>query len=134
MTETRYIELDLNEIAGECYRIADEHGWHESAHGAETLIPEKLLMLHSEVTEVTEAYRDFGLKHFYSELHRDNKQPKPLGVMSEIADVFIRLADLAQIVHKETRGLLDIPSLQDAIIEKMEYNKGRSYRHGGKAL
>lgn len=53
-----------------------------------------------------------------------NKVPmKPEGVPSEIADIVIRCADVA-----ERCGF----DLEAAIIEKMAYNKTRSYRHGGK--
>lgn len=50
---------------------------------------------------------------------------KPEGVPTELADVVIRVFDLA--------GWLGI-DLASAIREKMRFNKTRPYRHGGKAI
>ena len=50
---------------------------------------------------------------------------KPEGVVAELADVVIRVADLC--------GLYGI-DLDQAIEEKMAYNSTRPYRHGGKQL
>lgn len=50
---------------------------------------------------------------------------KPKGVPIELADVFIRLADLC--------ALLEI-DLDMALTTKAEYNRTRPYRHGNKAL
>lgn len=51
--------------------------------------------------------------------------PKPIGLPSELADVVIRTLDFAN-----TWGI----DLEAAIIEKLEYNKSRGHRHGGKRL
>ena len=48
---------------------------------------------------------------------------KPEGVTSELADVLIRIFDFC--------GKYQLP-LGKILIEKMEYNKKRPYRHGGK--
>jgi hypothetical protein len=60
----------------------------------------------------------------FKNLLRANKIPlKPIGIPSEVADIVIRAADMA-----ERCGF----DLQAAIAEKMEYNRLRAYRHGGK--
>jgi NTP pyrophosphatase (non-canonical NTP hydrolase) len=48
---------------------------------------------------------------------------KPEGIPSELADVMIRILDMA-----EAFGI----NLQEVMLEKHEYNKTRGYRHGGK--
>ena len=48
---------------------------------------------------------------------------KPVGVASELADVIIRVLDIAD--------EFDIPVIE-AILEKHDYNLTRPYRHGGK--
>jgi NTP pyrophosphatase (non-canonical NTP hydrolase) len=48
---------------------------------------------------------------------------KPIGLPSELADIIIRVLDLA--------ASLDI-DMDKAVIEKMQHNATRSARHGGK--
>jgi NTP pyrophosphatase (non-canonical NTP hydrolase) len=50
---------------------------------------------------------------------------KPEGVPIELADVFIRLADLCQLLE------IDLP---EALATKADFNRTRTYRHGNKAL
>lgn len=55
----------------------------------------------------------------------DSCDPKPEGVPIELADVIIRILDMA---HAE--GI----DMGEAIYRKMRYNTTRPHRHGGKAL
>ena len=72
-------------------------------------IPAKLALVHSEISEATEAFRHQDLENFSEEL----------------ADAVIRIIDLAY-------GL-EI-NLDSAIRAKIEKNRARAYRHGGKRL
>lgn len=106
---------DIKSLILECHQIAKEHGWWESVN-----IPEKLALIHSEVSEALEDYRsgaDVGV------LCVDLETKKPMGFPSELADIVIRVFDLA--------GFLSI-DLAHVIEQKMEFNKSRPYRHGGK--
>lgn len=107
-------EVYLSHLQSECWRIAEEHGWHETADD----VAAKLLLIHSEVSEATEDYRDDLMKIY----HRDGK---PCGFPIELADIIIRVLDLASILN------LDITT---AILMKMHYNESRPYRHGGKKI
>lgn len=99
----------------------------------------KLALIGSEVGEAVEAYRD---KHqdpagtYYrqgpelvlatDEDHADEtfwRRYKPEGLGSELADIVIRVFDLAGLVG------IDIAA---EIERKMKYNESRPYRHGGK--
>jgi NTP pyrophosphatase (non-canonical NTP hydrolase) len=51
--------------------------------------------------------------------------PKPEGVPSELADVIIRVLDIA-----DAYGL----NIGDAVIEKLNHNATRGLHHGGKAI
>ena len=124
-------------------------GWWEDTNRN---IGELLALVHSEVSEALEAYRDgdditdicyeypelYEVKRFGSDdvvarfsenestLMLDNGEVvlgKPVGVASELADVIIRILDMAE-------GL-NIPVTQ-ALIEKHQYNQTRAYRHNGK--
>lgn len=105
--------MTINELVDTSFRIADEHGWHES----ERPIPEMLMLLTTELAEAMEDYRTQNMELYFD----DNG--KPCGFVSEIADVFIRLGDLC--------GMLGI-DIEKAIEIKHMYNRKRSYRHGGK--
>jgi len=81
---------------------------------------ECMALLHSEVSEALEAYREFGTDDITDAITR-----KPEGVGSEFADIFIRLLDDCQ------RYGID---LEAEFRRKMDYNWTRDYRHGGKRL
>lgn len=106
---------------------------------------ELIALLHSEVSEAFEAHRNNEPKLWFEyEIPGPNgetlknkptdgfsDQPsfggvlgKPQGIASELADVLIRLVDMAQ-EH-------DIP-LISATISKHEFNQTRPWKHGGKA-
>lgn len=76
---------------------------------------ELIALIHSEVSECLEALRhdNPASKHV----------PEISGAEEELADVIIRIMDIAY-MHK-----WNIPK---ALFLKMEYNKTRPYRHGGK--
>jgi NTP pyrophosphatase (non-canonical NTP hydrolase) len=104
------------------HRTACDKGWWEGFKGpgvGDTIIPEKIALIHSEVSEALEAYRA-GLDP--RKVYLDSKG-KPEGVAAELADVLIRMMDLC--------GALDIP-LWEAVVIKMRYNESRPHRHGGK--
>lgn len=81
-------------------------------------IPEKLCLIHSEVSEALEDYRVGKLDTTARE-----SDGKPEGFATELADIVIRVMDLA--------GALGI-DLEAEIKRKMDFNDTRSYRHGGK--
>jgi len=92
----------------ECHAIAKQNGF-ETPTGFDQVDPiiRCLCLIHSEVSEALEAVRKND---------RDN-------FAEELADTVIRVFDLC--------GGLDI-DLEGAILAKMEVNRGRGYRHGGK--
>jgi len=92
----------------EIHQNAIDHGWYEDQRS----VPELLCLIHSEVSEALEGYRN-GVK--------DGEK----GCLAEeLADVVIRVFDMA-----EAYGI----DIVNEINNKHEYNKTRPYRHGGKA-
>lgn len=100
------------------YKTAEDHGWWEG----EPNIPEKLALIHSEVSEALEEYRKgIALDFVYFADKDPNGKPEGFGV--ELADAIIRILDLC--------GYLQI-DMAELIALKHNYNLTRSYRHGGK--
>lgn len=105
----------LAERTAEVVAWAQRKGWNNPG----PTFGEAMALLHSEVSEALEAFRDFGTADVTLE------DGKPEGVGSEFADVLIRLLHYA--------GLFGI-DLDAEYERKMAYNERRPYRHGGRAL
>lgn len=89
-------------------------------------VPEKLMLIVTEVAEAMEAVREGDLDGYVVSGTLNvtiDPKGKPLGLVSELADVVIRVADLC--------GALGV-NLADVIERKAAYNATRAYRHGGK--
>jgi NTP pyrophosphatase (non-canonical NTP hydrolase) len=108
--------MQINELINNSYKTAKSKGWWDDENRN---IPELLALIHSEVSEALEEYRENGHEKKY---YRKNDN-KPEGFIYELADILIRVADMS--AHYK----LD---LENALIEKMDFNKTRSYRHGNK--
>jgi NTP pyrophosphatase (non-canonical NTP hydrolase) len=91
----------VNNLCEEAYTNAKAKGWHDSPREMGTIIA----LIHSELSEALEADRKGDSENF----------------VEELADVCIRIFDLC--------GSLNL-DLESAIVEKMEYNKTRPYKHG----
>lgn len=127
----------IAQMTEEVYDNNVEKGWQPS----ENTFAESMMMLVTEVAEAVEAFRDHGLNDatadHYDRMHglcvhgeprgccSDGKLSKPEGVGSELADVLIRLLDTCYTFN------VDLVSEYE---RKMEYNRTRSYRHGGRTL
>ena len=101
----------------------DEHAngppWRSGPTFTTSCIPEKLMLIVSELSEALEEHRGGRAPtHTY---FNPEKPTKPEGIPSELADVMIRVADLA--------GAFGI-DLESAIRAKMAYNASRPHKHG----
>lgn len=111
----------LNEMARIVHENARDHGWWE---GGGRPFPEVIALIHSEVSEALEAYRDrMELTAIWHRPGKGVNPGKPEGVPVELADVIIRVMDFCAGVGID---------LEMAIAEKHAYNITRPYRHGGK--
>lgn len=91
----------------EVHQLARDKGWYEN----ERTIPELLCLLHSEVSEALEAYRNWIAEGEH-------------GCLSEeLADLVIRIWDMSEYLE------IDIA---EAVNKKHAVNLKRPYRHGNK--
>ena len=139
----------INHLAAEIHKNAVAHGWYEHPRS----FPEVIALMHSELSEALEEYRDGKPNEYYRcmkcqspagqicslpeseipcELGVEDdagegtcmyRDNKPEGIAIELADCIIRILD--------TCAEMGI-DIERAIAIKNEYNKSRPYRHGGK--
>jgi len=106
----------------EIHKNAVLHGWWDGVSTPEEkhkLIPEKLLLIITEVAEATEDYRNGSMDTFLG------AGGKPEGFWVEVADAVIRILDLAGAMGVDLEHIIEV---------KHEYNKTRPHRHGGKVI
>lgn len=105
------------ELQRACHKASKDAGWWIEQQGYSDLgeelfvplevVPTKLCLIHSEISEAMEAHRKDLM---------DDKLPHRKGIEVELADAVIRIMDLA--------GALDL-DIGGAIAEKMAYNAQR---------
>lgn len=125
--------MELNSLANESYRNAEEKGFYDAYYSLATIVDQhglesdlkflqqiwlshRLMLIVSELAEGLEAIRDNN----YSGV------PKSGGLMEELADSQIRLADLSKFIMSTKGG----DSLSQAVESKMAFNSNRERLHG----
>jgi len=107
----------MQDFTKRAHQTAVSKGWWDGVDDADAIVPEKLCLIHSEVSEALESYRNGEDMLWITDTG------KPEGLLAELADVVIRCADLS-----EALGL----DLGSAMSVKMDYNDTRPHRHGDK--
>jgi hypothetical protein len=105
--------MKINDFVREIHNNAKEKGWHDEKRSA----LEIHALIHSEISEATEEVRSNRPSGMYT------CEGKPEGEPVELVDAVIRIMD-----YFGSKGW----DLEGILMAKMEYNKTRSYRHGGK--
>lgn len=107
--------MNISELQNAAHQNSIDHGFWESDFN----FGEKMMLIVSEAVEAFEHWRDGQdpIEVFYG------PGDKPDGVPIELADIIIRVLDLAAYYNMD---------IERAIEVKMKYNASRPYRHGGK--
>lgn len=106
--------MTITELIKRSHALSREKGFYDPP----PTFGDQVALAHSELSEALDAYRKRGLEAWLD-------GQKPEGVAAELADVVIRVCDMA--------GAWDI-DLEAAIEAKHAYNVTRPYRHGNKRL
>ncbi len=128
--------LTIRDLVRAAFKNSEVHGFWETQQQTlpdgttETVracIPEKICLMHSELSEALEGFREDHSKKTHGQTEFDyevvKETGKPEGIVSELADCCIRIFDLC--------GAFDW-DLDRAISEKMKFNEGRPHKHGKK--
>jgi NTP pyrophosphatase (non-canonical NTP hydrolase) len=134
----------LNELAKQIYDNASEKGWHDKP----VAFGDAITNIHGELSEAWEDYRNnkplnevfykckskqvccnmkdgICLTAPFCNYITRCQHAKPCGIPSEFADVLIRVLDNCY--------MYDI-DIDKVVQEKMEFNKTRPFKHGGKII
>ena len=117
--------MNIFKLQNEVWKIAEEKGWHE---GEPISFGDFIALCHTKLSEAFEVFRvrgNDGIAETGFVEDGDKGNWKPVGVPIELANVIMRILD-----YSETHGI----NIEKAIEKKIEFNKTREHRHGGKFL
>jgi NTP pyrophosphatase (non-canonical NTP hydrolase) len=107
-------DMTIKEMQRLCFQQAEKSGWHEKP----ITFSDMTALLHSEISEAYEEYRNTKPLIYYNE-----NNPKPEGIAIEFADLAIRLFHYCEYLNIDLENAIDL---------KRAYNATRPYRHGNK--
>lgn len=138
--------MNINELCKKAHQNAVEHGFYDP----EPRFGESIALMHTELSEALEEHRK-GKPMIYHICYEPGNRYNaicnkdlncgetetecpyrsgPEGIAVELADCVIRIFDYMGYVMERDPEI----DFEAILREKMEYNRSRPYRHGGKTL
>lgn len=117
--------MNLTELSNKAHTYATKQGFHPKGQSEDVFIERMCNLLHTEVSEIYEAYREGKLRMPCDKFVAMQNQGI-VGLMcleEELADIIIRVLDNAKHL-----GV----NIELAVYRKMQFNETRPFRHGGK--
>jgi len=116
----------MSDVQAAVWETHIDKGWHTLSRTA----VEEVALVHCELSEAVEAYRDYKLNGWFERgtVYSDvDHGPlwKPSGFFTELADAVIRVMNVFSEHGKD---------LEEHILRKDEYNQRRERLHGGKLI
>ena len=114
--------MDIAEWQQAVWQVSEDHGWHEDGETSNVAV--KLALIHEEVSEALAEYRDTKDGEVLRDVYFDDNG-KPCGFGIELADVIIRVLDLAEMLGMNMDTMIRV---------KHTYNASRPYKHGNRRV
>jgi hypothetical protein len=109
---------NVDKLQERIHKQAVSKGWWKEPRD----VPHCLALIHSELSEALEEYRQSSSENERLYYEKDGK---PEGILAELADAVIVILSLAEHIAPNV-------SFGRILLDKVAYNATRPHRHGGK--
>jgi NTP pyrophosphatase (non-canonical NTP hydrolase) len=111
--------MHIRDLQKSAYENSRAHGFHDDPTSEN--VPTKIALIHEEASEALAEHRAGRMALWFDVPFVGNGGGKPEGFGVELADIVIRVADLAESLGIDLEHMIEL---------KHMYNVSRPYKHG----